>query len=430
MRITITPHALKGTLPAIASKSMAHRLLILAALCPQTTDLDCNTTSKDIDATVACLEALGARIARTRKGFRVNPIVQPKPDALLDCGESGSTLRFMMPLLAALGQGGALAVHGRLAERPLSPLYEELCLHGATLGKRGTWPLVVGGTLRGGTFGIPGNVSSQYVSGILMAAPLVGETVRIRVEEPFESSSYVNLTISALKTFGIRVGVSHEQDGEKPHVTYAVDAGQKLVSPGVASVEGDWSNAAFWLAAGAFGGQGITIEGLDPASIQGDRACIAALAAFGARITRAGHSITCRHDDLTGRTIDVGDIPDLVPPLAAIATQAKGTTRIINAGRLRLKESDRLETVCAGLRALGATVSIIDDSLVVEGTGALCGGTVDAANDHRIAMMGAIAGTYAQGETTILGAECVSKSYPGFFEDFRTLGGIAAESEA
>ena len=260
MDVTIRPSALSGTIPAIASKSMAHRLLIMAALCPGTTDINCNATSKDIEATASCLEALGARIARTRLGFRVNPlpgtsatdnIRQATPGARLDCGESGSTLRFMLPVVAALGHGASIDGHGRLAERPLSPLYEELVCHGVTLSKRGVLPLVVSGTLLPGRFSIPGNVSSQFVSGLLMAAPLLSAPSEIVVTEPVESRSYIRLTMRALAEFGVDVGVTRETvDGDRATVL-SVSPARGAVSPGTVTVEGDWSNAAFWLAAGA-----------------------------------------------------------------------------------------------------------------------------------------------------------------------------------
>ncbi|KUH58457.1 3-phosphoshikimate 1-carboxyvinyltransferase [Tractidigestivibacter scatoligenes] len=435
MDVTIHPAPLHGTIPAIASKSMAHRLLIMAALCPGTTDINCNATSKDIQATVSCLEALGARIASTRLGFRVNPlpgtsatdnIRQAIPGAHLDCGESGSTLRFMLPIVAALGRGGSLDGHGRLADRPLSPLYEELVCHGVTLSTRGKLPLEVSGTLLPGRFSIPGNVSSQFVSGLLMAAPLLSAPSEIVVTEPVESRSYIRLTIRALAEFGIDVGVTHETvDGNRATVL-SVSPARSAVSPGTVTVEGDWSNAAFWLAAGAIAG-GVSVSGLDLASAQGDRTILACAAAFGARVSRSGNVASTTPDTLRGRTIDVRDTPDLVPPLAAIAANASGTTVIANAGRLRLKESDRLSTVNKALTAMGASIEEEPDALVIHGNGSLSGGTVDAANDHRIAMMAAIAGANAIGPTTIRGAECVAKSYPRFFEDFRTLGGIAEE---
>ena len=437
MDVTIHPAPLHGTIAAIASKSMAHRLLIMAALCPGTTDINCNATSKDIEATVSCLEALGARIASTCLGFRVNPlpgtsatdnIRQATPAAHLDCGESGSTLRFMLPVVAALGRGGSLDGHGRLAERPLSPLYEELVCHGVTLSTRGRLPLEVSGTLLPGRFSIPGNVSSQFVSGLLMAAPLLSAPSEIVVTEPVESRSYIRLTIRALAEFGVDVGVTHETvDGDRATVL-SVSPARGAVSPGTVTVEGDWSNSAFWLAAGAIAGP-VSVTGLDAKSSQGDRAIVAAASLLGARARTEGGCATSERAALRGRTVSVADIPDLVPPIAAMAAYAQGETRITDAARLRLKESDRLETVRAAIACMGGDATVEGDDLLVRGTGSLPGGVVDAANDHRIAMMAAVCAAHAQGPTTIRGAECVAKSYPTFFDDFRSLGGVARESE-
>lgn len=434
MDVTIEPHPLSGTVAAVASKSVAHRLLILAALANGTTDIDCNTTSRDIDATARCLEALGARIARTRRGFRVRPIPRDADGAplaasgaTLDCGESGSTLRFMLPVAAALGRPCALDGHGRLAKRPLSPLYEELLSHGARLSQRGVLPLRVEGSLAGGTFDIPGDVSSQYVSGLLMAAPLLPGGVRVRVSEPFESRAYVTITTDGLRTFGVDVRVGREQADGTSFEVFEV-APQPVRTPGTVAVEGDWSNSAFWLAAGAIRGP-VCVTGLDPRSSQGDRAIVGAASLLGARARTAGEAATAEHAALVGRTVSVAEIPDLVPPIAAMAAYARGETRITDAARLRLKESDRLETVRAAIAGMGGDATVEGDDLLVRGTGTLPGGVVDAANDHRIAMMAAVCAAHAQGPTTIRGAECVAKSYPTFFEDFRSLGGVARERE-
>ena len=223
MNVTVEPGQLTGEVSAPSSKSEAHRLLICAALAPGTTDIDCTTTSEDIDATVGCLEALGARITRTQRGFRVVPVPgtsatdnvpEPVRGALLDCGESGSTLRFLLPVVAALGCDARLTGHGRLPQRPLSPLYEELVAHGAELSPQGQMPLNVGGRLRPGRFSLPGNVSSQYVSGLLLAAPLMGSPVEVLVSEPVESLPYIDITVAALRRFGVGVSEDHV---EGPH---------------------------------------------------------------------------------------------------------------------------------------------------------------------------------------------------------------------
>ena len=432
MDVTIAPHPLDGTVAALPSKSIAHRLLILAALSQGITDLACPSLSEDIQATLRCLKALGAPAMGTRDGLRMVPVTVggARRDARLDVGESGSTLRFLLPVAAALGQGATFVGHGRLAQRPLSPLDEQLEIHGVTLSECGRFPLAVSGTLEGGDFQLPGNVSSQFVSGLLMAAPLLADGARIAVSEPVESRGYIDLTIDALATFGVSVTVQRETIDGASYSVFEVPAGSRLVSPGACVVEGDWSNAAFWLAAGALGKQPLAVTGLNAQSRQGDRSVMAALAMMGARMGRASGIVAASRERLRACRIDVSGIPDLVPPLAAVASVASGTTHLANAGRLRLKESDRLQTVSAAIRAMGGKADIVDDDLVIQGVDTLSGGTVDAAGDHRIAMMAAICAAYATGPTTIRGAHCVSKSYPSFFDDFRALGGIAREEEA
>ena len=438
MNVTIHPGPLTGEVVAPSSKSEAHRALICAAFSPGGTDLACTSTSADIEATVSCLEALGARVARTRRGFRVRPVPgssatdnlpEPVRGATLDCGESGSTLRFMLPVVCALGCGGSLVGHGRLPERPLSPLYERLVEHGASISPQGSNPLEVRGRMAPGRYELPGNVSSQYVSGLLLAAALLRAPVEVLVTEPVESRPYIDLTVSVLERFGVEVTCSHgASERGAAALVYDVCATKGLVSPGTFEVGGDWSNAAFWFAAGAIG-NGVAVRGLDTASAQGDRAILAALSLLGARVLRSAEGAAVRPDALRGATLDVRDCPDLVPPLAAVAALASGTTRIVGASRLRLKESDRIETVSAALRALGASVETSDDGLVVTGSERLSGGTVDAANDHRIAMLAAVVATRCAAPTTIVGAECVEKSYPRFFEDLASLGG-RVETEA
>ena len=435
MDVCITPSPITGSVRAIASKSMAHRLLICAALCPGPTSILCTTTSKDIEATVRCLEALGARVVRDGDWLRVTPIPgvpasdnirQATKGAVLDCGESGSTLRFLLPVAAALACDAQLCGQGRLAERPLSPLYEELMIGGANMSEPGRFPLVVGGRLRAGRFELPGNVSSQYTSGLLLAAPLLGSPSEIWVTNPIESRPYVDLTIKALAAFGVEVSEAREEREGVAHTVFSVSPQTPFCSPGMVEVEGDWSNAGFWLAAGALGGP-VSVEALDLLSRQGDRAVMAALAKLGARITRSGSVATAERGAACGCEMDVSDFPDLVPPLAAVAALAPGTTRLTGCARLRLKESDRIETVCAGLAALGAHITSEGDDIVIEGSEQLAGGTVDGAGDHRIAMMAAIASIRCAGPVTILGAECVEKSYPAFFADLASLGGVVRE---
>lgn len=397
MRAVITPGPLRGEVRAIASKSQAHRLLICAALSERGTEIVCRESSRDIDATADCLRALGAEIERRGGVFRVRPVSSPVPNARLDCAESGSTLRFLLPVLCALGTGARVKMHGRLPERPLSPLWEELERRGARLSRPAPDEIAVSGAIGPGEYEIAGNVSSQFISGLLLALPLC-RGGQVRLTSPLESAPYVAMTRRAQALFGVHSAF----DG----VSYTMEPSSRYLSPGALEAEGDWSNAAFWLCARALG-SGVECTNLDPDSPQGDRAAVRLLDEI-----RSGNAV-----------IDAREIPDLVPILSVAAAAGRGTAEFINAGRLRIKESDRLETTAAMLRALGADVTVQPDGLVVRGRGGLEGGAVDSANDHRIAMSAAIASTVCRGPVTVLGAQCVEKSYPGFWDDFRRLGG-------
>ena len=429
MLARIEPTPLAGTVPAIASKSVAHRLIIAAALANGETHVVCNTTCADIDATVRCLVALGARIDTVVDGYQVHPVpksiayglLRAFAGAALDCGESGSTLRFMLPIACALGAEATFTGRGRLGARPLEPLASELIAAGCDLEGLGGFPLKTSGRLRPGRFVLPGDVSSQYITGLLMAAPLLDRPSEVLVRGRIESRPYVNLTIHALKAFGVEV--TQERRTLEGGECTLFRASGSYRTPGEVSVEGDWSNAAFWLCAAALGRSPITVDGISLSSAQGDRNVLAALSRFGARIGRGTGAATVQPDKLVGFDMSAQDIPDLVPVISAVACLAAGTTRIRDCARLRIKESDRLETVRTELSNLGAKIRICGDDLVIEGVERLAGGTVDAHNDHRIAMMAAVAATRCEGTVEIRGAEAVDKSYPAFFDHYRMLGG-------
>ena len=414
MIATLTPAKLSGTIAAIASKSDAHRLLILAALCRGETRLILEQRSEDIDATIACLRALGAEIDLLPDGGLVRGIERVNENPLLDCGESGSTFRFLLPVACALCERARFKGSGRLPERPIGELMGVLQAHGVAFSAE-RLPFETNGKLAGGDFALPGNVSSQYLTGLLLALPVVQTQSMIALTTRLESAAYVDITLHALKRFGVRV---ETQDGG-----YIVPGGQAIQSPGELCVEGDWSNAAFFLAAGALGNP-VTMTGLHLDSPQGDKAILDALGCFGARVETTKETITVLPALLTGCTIDVGETPDLLPILAVLGACANGETRLVNAARLRLKESDRLASVSAMLRALGGRVEELPDALVITG-GQLTGGTVDSVRDHRIAMSAAIASVRCTDQVTILGAEAVKKSYPAFYSDFNRLGGHA-----
>lgn len=417
MNTTLHSPKLSGTIDAIPSKSHAHRLFIAAAFADKPTVIRCRAVNKDICATIDCLNALGADIRESSDGvYEVQPIAEDitgKP-VTLDVGESGSTLRFMIPVALAAGADSAFVCHGRLPERPLSPLYEQLVQHGAKLSAKGTNPFLASGKISGGAYELDGGVSSQFVTGLLLALPLTGEDASITLTGKIESRPYIDITLKTLRDFGVRVTESDS--------TFTVPA-QNYTSPGEAEVEGDWSNAAFFLVAGAFSDKGITVGRVNMDSPQGDRAIVKILSDFGADVTVGEHEVTVKRAKLTApeTSVDASDIPDLIPIVSVLAAVSEGTTVIQNCGRLRLKESDRLVTIRDTLNALGADVKIDGDSLVINGMKRLSGGTVSSCNDHRIAMAAAIAATVSTGDVTIVQSEAVAKSYPMFFEDMNSL---------
>ncbi|HHU05400.1 MAG TPA: 3-phosphoshikimate 1-carboxyvinyltransferase [Clostridiales bacterium] len=421
MDVKILPTSLSGRVRAIPSKSYAHRLLICSALSNKKTFVSCAGSSEDIEATVRCLQTLGAKIDRNDEGFKVTPI--PESGAVkgstLDCGESGSTLRFMLPVACALGAGSRFKLAGRLPNRPLAHLEEALREHGCAFSGKGSAELCSLGRLKPGRFTLPGDVSSQYISGLLFALPLLEGDSAIEITGKIESRDYILMTLAALEKFGVHI----KFDGN----ILSIKGGSGYKSPDKAEVEGDWSNAAFWLCAGALGGSGIECRGLNTASMQGDKAVLELLKSFGAEVKLRGDAVMVKPSFLHGIDIDASDIPDLVPVLSAVAAVAKGRTVIKNASRLRMKESDRLRAVSETLSKLGADITETEDGLVINGRESLTGGTADSFGDHRIAMMAAVASVACTEPVTIKNAEAVNKSYPHFFEDFRSLGGRAVE---
>lgn len=414
MDICIKEPPTGGVLRAVTSKSAAHRLLICAALSEGATELVCTDTSEDIEATADCLRALGATITRTAAGFSVSPIRKVPKRADCYSRESGATFRFLLPVAAALGAAARFYPTGRIPARPLSPLYEVLCAHGVSLSEKGSVPFSVSGRLTGADFTMAADVSSQFISGLLFAFPLTGRECRLHLTGRFESRSYVDMTAGAMAAFGVSPVFRED--------TYTVPAGGYR-SPGRAAAEGDWSNAAFFLAAGALGKQPVTVTGLDFSSLQGDKAIVELLRQFGAKVEAREEAGECTvyPSDLTAIPINAENIPDLVPILSLLASRARGETRITHAGRLRFKESDRLLTVQKTLRALGGTAEITGDGLRIVG-GRLSGGVCDSFNDHRIAMTAAVAACCCEGEVTVTDAGAVKKSYPRFWEDFSSLG--------
>ena len=382
MDITIHPGQLRGQIEVIPSKSMAHRYLICAAFADNATTLICPETNRDIEATVDCLNALGADIRRTDSGYQITPVTTVPETAILNCCESGSTLRFLLPIGGALGVDTTFCLAGRLPQRPLSPLWEEMERMGCTLTRPTAGTIRCTGKLKAGEYSIDGSVSSQFITGLLFATALMNGKSKIRITGTLESKPYVDMTYQALALF----------DAPNFH------------TPGYLQVEGDWSNGAFWLTARALGSH-LDVRGLNTESAQGDRAVVDIL-------TQLENSTP---------TVSAKDIPDLVPILSVAAAAKQGAV-FTDIRRLRLKESDRVASTLAMINNLGGTAEADENTLTIYGTG-LTGGTVDAMNDHRIAMATAIAATVCREDVTILGAECVKKSYPKFWEEYARLGG-------
>jgi 3-phosphoshikimate 1-carboxyvinyltransferase len=414
-RVHIHPSPLHGAITPPPSKSAAHRAIICAALSNGVSELSPSLFSDDIDATTGVMRSLGATIENKGSLLTVNGSNTLKVnEAVLDCHESGSTLRFLIPVAATAHGRFTFTGTGRLPARPIGPYLDCLPQAGVKCETSGGLPLTISGKLQSGVFSLPGNVSSQFITGLLLALPLLSGDSRIHLTSPLESAGYITLTTDMMQKFGV---VVTETDN-----SYLIKGGQ-VYNANNFTVEGDWSQAAFWLAAGALGFP-VTCEGLNAASRQGDMAIVGLLRRFGAIAAVSSDGVLSQSGNLHGIKIDASQIPDLVPILAAVACFATGRTVIKNAARLRIKESDRLHTITMGLRAFGARIEETDDGLVIDGC-KLHGGKAVSAGDHRIVMALSIAAANCHGESVIDGCECVAKSYPDFFRDFNLLGGHA-----
>ena len=414
MNVRIKPSKLIGRVNAPSSKSFSHRMLIAAALAGGVSEISNISASEDIDATVGALAALGAKIFREGNTYTVMGIKTPAASAVIDCRESGSTMRFIIPIAAALGCSCEFRGKGKLPERPITPYIRELGKNGAVITKtEGVMPFVMNGTLKGGDYVLEGDISSQFITGLLFALPLCSGNSVIRLASKLESKPYADMTVEALSRFGITIDESEDKDGLP---VYRIRGGQKYRSADV-SVEGDYSQAAFYFAANALGSE-IKVDNLSEKSVHGDKKILEIIG--GISYNKINDSGLRR---LPAFSADVSDIPDLVPILAVLGCFTDGTSRITGAKRLKIKESDRLEAIASALGNIGGKITVKDDSLEIEPVTGFHGGVIDGCNDHRIVMASAIASTMADGEITITGAEAVAKSYPDFWTDFASLGG-------
>ncbi len=408
---------IKSKIRAISSKSEAHRALICSAISDNKTHIICTDTNNDIDATADCLNALGAVVTRAEDGFDVTPVRKSALNhhADLPCNESGSTLRFLLPLAASLGGDCSFHMRGRLSERPLSPLYELLAENGVSLSPKGENPLCIRGALKSGDYSVKADISSQYISGLLFALSVANGESSLTLDGKIESAPYIRMTADTLKLFGADISFNEDQN------KFYIKGMDRLHSPSHVSIGGDWSNAAFFLCAGAVGKVPVTLTGLDINSRQGDSAVLGLLREMGASIRQIKDEITVFPSSLHATDIDASQIPDLVPILSLAASVADGETKIYNAARLRLKESDRIESVCKILSALGADINATADGMIIRGKKELIGGGVDSFNDHRIAMTAAIASLVCKNEVKISNFDAINKSYPAFCDAFENI---------
>ncbi len=449
-RIEIFPGKLQGTVRVPASKSLAHRAIICAALAGGTSELKgLLTESEDIHATLQGMEALGAIIHRETDQLQIQGLHQAVdrlkweekfgsvdagvssenlPQRCIDCNESGSTLRFLLPIALTLPGTTRFIGKGNLGKRPMEPYFETFKEQDIEFIQRGPDPtcpeysldLTVSGGLKPGVFRLPGNVSSQFISGLLFALPMLKDDSWIELTTPLESRSYLEMTMAVLADFGIKVQTVGDAQ-------FLVPGRQRYQSRGY-DIEGDFSQAAFFLAAGALGSD-VTVAGLNLDSLQGDREVMSILQQMGAMISQTPDGIKAKPGatGLHGEVIDGSQCPDIIPILGAVAALSKDTTEIINAGRLRLKECDRLQAVRLELNRLGAHIIERTDGLVIQGVDTLPGGAeVTSHGDHRIAMTLAIAATRCQQPIILDDPDCVAKSYPEFWQDYQKLGGRIA----
>lgn len=400
MDIRIRPSLLSGSVNVPSSKSISHRALICAALAKGESRIKGLLECEDIDATRGALTALGAKFRDEDGVTIVTGIEEPPQKAEIDCGESGSTLRFLIPVAAALGVETVFYGGGKLPERPITPYLEELPKHGV-LFLSDNMPYHIAGRLNSGRFTVTGDISSQFVTGLMLALPLTESGGNIILTSPLQSKPYADITVDCMKNFGIE---SMEYAGN-----YAVKSG--AYRPSSFTVEGDCSQAAFFAVANMLGGN-VELRGLNPDTVQGDRAVFDIID----NMIKIGGSYS-------GFDIDASDIPDLVPILTVLAAFADSPSRIRGCKRLRIKESDRLAAISTALNSLGADVTAYESELMIRGVKTLKGGVCESCNDHRITMSLAIASQRCESTLVIKGAECVAKSYPAFFEDFKVLGG-------
>lgn len=414
--VKFSPFVPNGTVNVPPSKSDVHRAIICAAMANGVSKISPVALSNDIKATIGCIKALGADAVLENNVLTVDGTNMYKnKTALLDCGESGSTLRFFIPIAAVGNINATFVGKGKLPQRPIGIFTEALPKAGTVCKTEGGLPLEIKGQLKSGIFEIPGNVSSQFITGLLLALPILEGDSEIVLTSPLESVGYIAMTIRTMKQFGVNI-----QATEKG---WHIKGGQSYKTCDY-TTDGDWSQAAFFMVLGAIGGK-VTVKGVAKDSTQGDKKCAEILARFGAKVTQLDNEVTVEKGELKAITIDASQIPDLVPVLSVCAAFAEGTTKIINAERLRIKECDRLKATAELLNNLGGKVKELSDGLEITGVSSLEGGKVNGYNDHRIVMSAAVCAARSDEDITATFAMSINKSYPDFYIDYNSIGGKA-----
>lgn len=414
--VKFSPFVPNGTVNVPPSKSDVHRAIICAAMANGVSRISPVALSNDIKATIGCIKALGADAVLENNVLTVDGTNMYKnKTALLDCGESGSTLRFFIPIAAVGNINATFVGKGKLPQRPIGIFTEALPKAGTVCKTEGGLPLEIKGQLKSGIFEIPGNVSSQFITGLLLALPILEGDSEIVLTSPLESVGYTAMTIRTMKQFGVNI-----QATEKG---WHIKGGQSYKTCDY-TTDGDWSQAAFFMVLGAVSGK-VTVKGVAKDSTQGDKKCAEILARFGAKVTQLDNEVTVEKGELKAITVDASQIPDLVPVLSVCAAFADGTTKIINAERLRIKECDRLKATAELLNNLGGKVKELSDGLEIAGVSSLKGGNVNGYNDHRIVMSAAVCAARSDEDITATFAMSINKSYPDFYIDYNSIGGKA-----
>ena len=414
--VKFSPFVPNGTVNVPPSKSDVHRAIICAAMANGVSRISPVALSNDIKATIGCIKALGADAVLENNVLTVDGTNMYKnKTALLDCGESGSTLRFFIPIAAVGNINATFVGKGKLPQRPIGIFTEALPKAGTVCKTEGGLPLEIKGQLKSGIFEIPGNVSSQFITGLLLALPILEGDSEIVLTSPLESVGYIAMTIRTMKQFGVNIDTTEKG--------WHIKGGQSY-KPCDYTTDGDWSQAAFFMVLGAVSGK-VTVKGVAKDSTQGDKKCAEILARFGAKVTQLDNEVTVEKGELKAITIDASQIPDLVPVLSVCAAFAEGTTKIINAERLRIKECDRLKATAELLNNLGGKVKELSDGLEITGVSSLKGGNVNGYNDHRIVMSAAVCAARSDEDITATFAMSINKSYPDFYIDYNSIGGKA-----